>query len=151
MWSAVFLALIAFSAAAEVATNPAKPTDPTTIVAHCPTGDFSRADCIACMLDATDRNHDGRISADEMEQAKQDYLYWYERWLVALSGGAANIMAQCDANGDGFITYDDMLRTEVTCLPLTDANGNQLDGLCKVKKYLCDRATEILGHHVYKK
>lgn len=143
--------LTAGEAVAPKPTNPATPSDPTTLVAHCDGVAFSRADVMACMLDATDTNHDGRITPAEMQAAVDTYLWWYERWLVKLVGGVADVLRDCDTDGDGVVTYSDMLHSEVTCLPLTDADGNELDGMCKVKTYLCDRATAALQHHTYKK
>jgi hypothetical protein len=52
--------------------------DPTTLIDHCDDkSTFSRAQAMACLLDAVDLNHDGRIVPDEIKALPDTYLYWY--------------------------------------------------------------------------
>jgi hypothetical protein len=77
----------------------------------------------------------------------------YERLFIKLwiGGDPLNdVLKACDVDKDGAITYADMINGVDVCLPLKDGSGKNTGALCKLKKYVCDRASVILGHHVYK-
>ena len=128
-------------------------TDPETLIDQCGKGvTFSRAQAIACFLDAIDTNHDGRIVPEEISVVKSTYLKWYEKGILWAFGDGVDtdtIMKNCDLDKDGAITYADMVNSDQVCLPLKNADGSLTGTLCKVKEYICDRASAKLGHNVY--
>jgi hypothetical protein len=129
-------------------THPAT-VDPATLID--PACGFSRKQCIACLLDVADANHDGRITAAEIDKAKDTYLRFYELAVIstlAKDAETSSIINNCDANGDGVITYDDMVVSADTCLNLYKDNDKAKGTtglLCYTKEYFCDRAAERLG------
>lgn len=127
--------------------------DPTTLIDDCGNGiTFSRAQGIACILDAVDANHDGSVTREEIENVKSEYLHWWEMGILKILGiaGVDQIIKDCDFNNDGVITYQDMLKSHETCIPIRDKQDKVTGALCKMKEYICDRAAEKLGHNVYK-
>lgn len=84
----------------------------TISVMGCP----SRESALDCFYKKADRNHDGRISFDELNNAIDQYLPWYKRIPFKTFGGVARIMADCDADGDQFLTKSESVLTKDSCL-----------------------------------
>lgn len=77
----------------------------------------SREDCMECVMKYCDVNNDMRIDLEEIYAAKARYLTWYERVLAWGTGQSAERMLQlCDYDKDGFISHDDFVNSEETCL-----------------------------------
>lgn len=100
---------------------------------HCK---YSRMDAVQCFEKYVDLNHDGVITANEVEAAKTRYITGAFKWFLRIISwevdtSTAKIFHDCDYNHDGKFTQDDFIKSKKTCIP-TQA------GLCMIK-YVCDR------------
>jgi len=79
---------------------------------------FTREDSYNSLVRRVDVNpKDQKISRTEIDEAIVKYApYWIRAlsWFVSVNG----ILDACDANKDGFVTRQDWLATDKTCLPL---------------------------------
>jgi Ca2+-binding EF-hand superfamily protein len=128
-------------------STPDPSIDLSKLTANCGGVTFSRKQAIACLLIVVDTNHDGGLSKEEIEALPKKYLHWWERAAIYLKitfGGGDDpmqkIFADCDVDGDGSVTYSDMVNSYKKCIPATNADGSQANGLCDLKSYVCDRA-----------
>lgn len=85
------------------------------------TCDHQRSDAVACAMRFADTDHDGAITAAEIDAAKARYLPLAERvgvWLADVVGLETTqaVMRKCDDDGDGRITLDDFERSADSCL-----------------------------------
>lgn len=93
-----------------------------------------RDEAVACARKYCDLDHDGLISAHEIEEVRARTLHWYERLVAYVTDeSTAVVMEHCDADGDGYISRADFERTERTCL-------RDCEAVTAFFKYVCDRA-----------
>lgn len=84
---------------------------------------FTRQDALVCIKKYVDTNHDGEISNEEFEYAKEHYMPDPVHRLTKLLNvfhinyTLDNIKPKCDANKDGHFTPQDWIDSAKTCLP----------------------------------
>lgn len=100
--------------------------------------DYTRKECIDCTMRYIDISpKDGRVDANEIDNARGHYLNLLER---GLSDSTTKIMKNCDYDKDGFITESDMYRANTTCLA-KQSRVNDYYG------YICKRAEDEARKH----
>lgn len=99
---------------------------------------YTRADAVGCFARHIDTNHDGVISKEEVDAAREKYAGGFlfrtiqrlSSWVIDIR--TEKILADCDYDHDGRFTPDDWMRSYKTCV------ASQW-GLCVIKKF-CDAA-----------
>ena len=114
---------------------------------------FNRKQAWSCAMNVVDTDNNGKVTTMEIEAAESTYMYWYEKVLgyLPFMPTTADIIHDCDANGDGMIDASDYEATKKYCMPYMDPKNNwetKSDALCYVKVF-CDRAAGVLGKKVY--
>jgi Ca2+-binding EF-hand superfamily protein len=86
---------------------------------HCK---FSREDAITCFSTYVDANHDGKITVEEIDEARTKYSGW-SIWAVEKVAGwwvntsTAVMIQDCDYDHDGVFTPEDFRRSYEHCVP----------------------------------
>lgn len=81
-----------------------------------------------CMLGCFDKDHDGGISINEMQDALDKQLYWYERSMTADGKGWVNKFDGKDGTpNDGKISFKEVIIADVSCSDFKRAQ----DYICK--------------------
>ena len=94
----------------------------------------SRESALECFYNKADRDHDGLISVSELEHAIDYYLPWYKRYPFKVFGGISQILKDCDANGDQFLSKGESILTEKTCLETCFKRSQTMSTFnCKIK------------------
>lgn len=99
---------------------------------------FTRDDSLACIERHVDTNHDGKVTAAEVEEARHRYggkTLAFVQWLISwfkIDISTEKIMKDCGADKDGIMTKEGWEKSAETCLP-------NPWGRCQLKK-VCDYA-----------
>jgi len=101
---------------------------------------FTRDDALQCIKTYVDENHDGKISCEEFERAKDLFMPPRMKaalWLAKKLGYDVHfeqVLYGCDANHDCIFTEEDWMESKKRCLPFKS-------DLCKLKT-ACDIAAQ---------
>lgn len=84
--------------------------------------EFTRDDALKCMISKVDLNHDGKITIEEIDQAKKKMLSGkigtiLRGFLWTFRITNEKILHDCDYNGDGVFTPEDFRLSTRSCLP----------------------------------
>lgn len=94
----------------------------------CPT----REECMDCVLKYADIDGDALIGIEEIRAAKAKYLTWFERFMAWGTGQSAELMLElCDADNDGYISHEDFVKSEKTCLAECFKRQLFFDKICR--------------------
>lgn len=126
-----------------------KSSDPPHFSGKCDEFKFGETEAINCIMNVIDGNvagtpgkGDKKVTPDEINKAKKDYLYWYERGVAYIAGGSTpTIMRNCAGNDKDPITSKSFKNNREKCLPTQNS-------LCQLKE-MCDRAALVLNKPVY--
>lgn len=110
---------------------------------------FGEKEAIDCIMNVIDGNvagtpgrGDKKVTIAEIDMAKSQYLYFYERAVIRLFGGpTSKIMNDCSQSKQGPITIESFFLNRKTCLP-------DQGSLCHLKE-MCDRASVAMNKPVY--
>jgi hypothetical protein len=83
---------------------------------------------IDCVLRYVDTDHDGCVTAREIDHARSEYLNIIERMA---STRTEKIMRDCDYNRDGCISRSDMEAANTTCVASEKDRNRFNDYICK--------------------
>jgi len=108
-------------------------------------GDIETVECIMNVIDGivagTPGRGDKKITADEIDKARSEYLRWYEKTVAWFAVSTKQVLKDCQGNNKGFITVESFSKNRKTCL------ANQAD-VCRLKT-ICDRAAVRFKRPVY--
>lgn len=99
---------------------------------------FTREDAIDCLAKHVDTDHNGWISAQELDTARRRYAGPVLKMATFVLGAlhfdvsTETTFKNCDFDHDGHLTADDFRKSVKTCLP-------DQRGMC-ILKSVCDRA-----------
>lgn len=130
--------------------------------AQCSSGEgdtFTREQAWVCMMNIVDVNNDRRITGAEITEAEYKYIPTWKRWAMKAVAWfvkairVETIMADCDKDGDGYVTLDDYASEHDLghCMPYMNPDtqwSTPSPALCYMKQF-CDNAASILGRRVY--
>lgn len=84
----------------------------TRLILACPT----KKKAIDCFYGIADKNNDGHVTRNELEQVIDNHLPWWQRTPFYVFGGIDRVMNDCDANKDGVLTPTEAWALKNTCL-----------------------------------
>lgn len=98
---------------------------------------YSRDAAVVCAKKYGDKNNDGKLSYNEIDNLRESTLYWYEKLAsFAIGKTTARVMRDCDFDRDGEISKLDFEQSYDTCL-------KDCGSVTDFFHYVCDRQAAL--------